>query len=135
MDRECSIVIAHGSFSQAPLFDTFTSALKDVGFHRVIVPQLPSAGFSPPENPFERDVTTLQNATAKQLETHDVLLVAHSYGGLPGCEAIAEFPSTSPLAGRIRGIVLVAAVLADVGMSSLTCGNGEVIDWYRDEVS
>jgi pimeloyl-ACP methyl ester carboxylesterase len=88
----------------------------------VIVPSQTEAGHSPPEDCFVRDVATIRSAVIGELSSgRHVLLQAHSYGGIPCCEALVNLPAikgkdaTCP--GRILGIVFVSAFFPGEGQS------------------
>lgn len=135
-----SLVLSHGAFQTQYHYHLYLDAIrKTIEFDRVIVPEQLSAGSAPPVNCFEIDVASIHTAITTELrQGRDVLLVAHSYGGIPGCEALAGIPQSpaendgKPV-GRILGIVFVSAFVAEQGQSLITSYHKRA-DWVRIEV-
>lgn len=123
-----SIVIVHGAWHQSSHYNAFAKALMAAGFPKATTPQLPSAGSSPhTENSFAADVATINRAIEEDLSSdHDVVLSAHSYGGVVATEALSNFlppptpastPSPKP---KILGIIFLASMIPLKGESSAT---------------
>lgn len=135
-----SVVLSHGAFQTQYHYQLYLDAIRtNTEFDRVIVPEQLSSGPDPPVNCFESDVASIKAAVTSELRSgRDVLLVAHSYGGITGCEALAAIPE-SPAendgmpVGRILGIVFVSAFVAEQGQSLITSYNKRA-DWVRIEV-
>ena len=129
-----SIVLAHGAFHTTWHYQLFCDAIqKHTTIDRVIVPQQSSSSLNPPPNSFEADIKLLHETVATELrEGRDVLLVCHSYGGIPGCEALADLPTNTP--GRILGIVFVTAFVAEAGQSLVTSKLAGRASWVRVDV-
>ncbi|KAF2160612.1 hypothetical protein M409DRAFT_59865 [Zasmidium cellare ATCC 36951] len=136
-----TLIISHGAFQTQYHYQPFITALQHhtpTIFHRVLVPQQSSSGHSPPPNSFESDVELLHETVRNELlDGRDVLLVCHSYGGIPGCEALADLPEKA-LDGRIRlgrvlGIVFVSAFVAEAGQSLVTSKMGGRAEWVKTE--
>lgn len=133
-DGNITIVIAHGAFHQTWHYEPFrNSLLQHPQISRVQIPQQSSAGTSPPLDCYARDVVLLHDTISAELEAgQDVLLLCHSYGGIPGCDALADLPEKSigikPL-GRILGIVFVSAFVAEEGQSLITSKMAGRADW------
>ncbi|KFZ16264.1 hypothetical protein V502_05195 [Pseudogymnoascus sp. VKM F-4520 (FW-2644)] len=84
-----TILIVPGSFSAASLYDTLISALHALSFH-AIVSDLPSASRLPPAPAASMaDDAAHFHGIAEALadEGRDIVIVTHSYGGIPGTEA------------------------------------------------
>ena len=136
MGRSLTIVVAHGAFHQRHHYGDFAQACRRVSLSRVIVPLLTSASASPPPEAFHRDVDYLRNAIEREtfINGCDVLLVTHSYGSIPACEALAGVTKFDSQTGKVRGIVFVSGLIADVGQSLVTCQMGGRAPWVRTEV-
>ena len=83
----------------------------------------PTLPLSP--NAFEADVSAIREALAEAIESKslDVVLVGHSYGGVP-CVAAAEglWKTTRERQGRKGGIVKVALIAAPLVLTGETVG-------------
>ncbi|GIZ48928.1 hypothetical protein CKM354_001197100 [Cercospora kikuchii] len=132
--NKTSIVVAHGAFHTSWHYQTFAEAVrKHTKIDRVLIPQQSSSGPSPPENCFDADVKLLHNTIATELlEGRDVLLVCHSYGAIPGCEALADLPlAQSGKTGKLLGIVFVSAFVTEAGQSLVTSKMGGRASWVK----
>ena len=131
-----TIIIAHCAFHQAAHYETFTTSMNEAGFSRVHTSQLPSAGHIPPEDAFTKEVTVLLQAIASELLAgNDVMVLAHSYGGIPVTEALIEIgKDVKGEAGKILGIVFVAAMMPDDGENLATAMKTGVAPWVKIEV-
>lgn len=137
-----SLIISHGAFQTKYHYQAFLSAIHDSPhniFDRALVPQQSSSGPSPPPDSFERDVKLLHEAVRNELlDGRDVILVCHSYGGIPGCEAAADLPETAPEGneriGKFLGIVFVSAFVAEAGQSLVTSKMGGRAEWVKTDV-
>lgn len=122
-----SIVLSYGAFHTPYHYNLYLEALqKTTKFDRVIVPQQTAASTAPPSDCFDIDVASINTAITTELKSgRDVLLVVHSYGSIPACEALANIPKSpsenegKPV-GRILGIVFVAAYVLELGQSLMT---------------
>lgn len=143
-----SIVVSHGAFHTTWHYQLFCDAVqKYTTIDRVIVPQQSSSSLTPPANSFEADCKLIYDTIADELrDGRDVLLVCHSYGGIPGCEALADLSSstlrekseqgstTTTSTGRVLGIVFVTAFVAEAGQSLVTSKLAGRASWVRMDV-
>lgn len=134
-------VIAHGAFQTQWHYQPFLDAIKqNTDIDRIVVPQQSSSGASPPEDSFAQDVKLLHDTVASELQSgRDVLLICHSYGGIPGCEALANLHnpdgSSAGKAGKVLGVIFVSAFVAEAGQSLVTSKTAGRASWVRIEVS
>lgn len=118
-----SIVLAHGAFSRNTTYTDWISAQKAVTPNaKVVVPQLPSAVYPGNEaadpDAYQHDRAAVHKAVVSELEaTRDVLLVAHSYGGIPGPDALRSLVAPRRHGGKLLGIVFVSAFVAEKNTS------------------
>ena len=122
-----TLVLAHGAFSKASLYDSFAAQVEKHGM-QVVTPQLPSSSPSPPAEPFAADVAVIHHALQNQLAAGDVVLLTHSYGGIPACEALKNLQKSK---GRVRAIIFVSAFVADEGQNLITSKAHGHADWVR----
>lgn len=82
--------------------------------YKCIGVNLASVGAEPPLQDFSEDVEAVRNAISSEVEQeHDVAVVVHSYGGLPGCEAIKGFTKADQEAqGKKGGVVKLLFICA-----------------------
>jgi hypothetical protein len=82
-----TIVMVPGAWHQPAIYSGVVSSLSKLGYPTVSLP-LPSAGAVPPNQDFSEDVAAIRNCLTKLVEEgKEVVLVVHSYTGLPGGEA------------------------------------------------
>ncbi|KFY85154.1 hypothetical protein V500_08651 [Pseudogymnoascus sp. VKM F-4518 (FW-2643)] len=126
-----TILIVPGSFSAASLYDTLVSALHALSF-RAIVSDLPSASRLPPcPAASMADDAAHFHGIAESLadEGRDIVIVTHSYGGIPGTEAAkglakADREAEGKKGGVVR-LVYLTSIVPPVG-GSLISTLGEV---------
>ena len=133
-----TILLSHGAFNTPWHYNLYTTALQEHDF-RTLCPQQSSSGPSPPPNSFDSDIELLNETVRSELLAgRDILLVCHSYGGIPGCEALADLPEKAlkgKRLGRVLGIVFVSAFVAEEGQSLVTSKMAGRASWVRVEVS
>ena len=118
-----TIVFVHGAWQDTSCFDIIRAQLSEYNYSSTAVP-LPSTGASSSSQQTHlEDVTAIRN-TLEQLilvGEKDVLLVLHSYGGIPGCGAIEGLEKSMRKSvggmGGIIGCVFIAAMLPLKGQS------------------
>lgn len=136
-----TIILSHGAFNTPWHYNLYTHALQKDSF-RTLCPQQSSSGPSPPPNSFESDIELLNETVRTELIAgRDVLLVCHSYGGIPGCEALADLDlpekgvdGDGQRIGKVLGIVFVSAFVAEAGQSLVTSKMAGRASWVRVEV-
>jgi pimeloyl-ACP methyl ester carboxylesterase len=137
--QETTLIISHGAFQSQPHYQTYLDAvLQDTSITNVLIPHQTAAGPDPPADCFARDVATIRSAIVEELSAgRDVLLLAHSYGGIPCCEALVDLPSitTSVTPGRILGIIFVSAFVVEAGQSLVSSHPFGRAAWVGIEVS
>lgn len=122
-----SILLVSGSFVQPALYDTLITASVTHNIS-VLAPRLPSVGLptgpSPGVPPTMYDDAALIASEITRLadEGGDVVVVAHSYGGIPATESIKGLSKDERAAqGKEGGVVRLAymtAIVGDVGVSA-----------------
>ena len=121
-----AIVIIPASFTPAELYKTFEEHLQKDGLDAVTV-SLPSVGRHEDGNQpgtmlddaaeIARLVTDLYDSQNKE----EVVLLAHSYGGVPACESMKAVSVKNRASHSKRGvtrIILLAAIVLPVGVSN-----------------
>ena len=87
MSGKPTIVLVPGAWHQPAIYSRVIENLSKAGYPSVSL-SLPSAGAHPPHSDFSGDVAAIRDCLTKLVsDEKDVVLVVHSYTGLPGGEA------------------------------------------------
>ena len=83
-----TFVFVPGAWHKPEIYSTVIKSLNEHGYPTVGLP-LPSAGAMPPNMTFDEDVEAIRDTLTKLVDTEEkeVILVVHSYTGMPGAEA------------------------------------------------
>ena len=83
-----TFVFVPGAWHKPEIYSTVIESLNEHGYPTVGLP-LPSAGAMPPNMTFDEDVKAIRDTLTKLVDTEEkeVILVVHSYTGMPGAEA------------------------------------------------
>ena len=135
-----TIVIVPGSFSTPEFYETFVSYLSGHNYEVQVI-SLPSVG-GKTATTMTDDAAAIQAVTTKLAdEGKDIVVVMHSYGGIPGTESAhglgkKEREASGKKAG-IVALVYVAALLVKPGMSlgSTTGEAAGMPDYVKVDVS
>src|SRR5271169_4852855 len=113
------VVLVHGAWEEANIWQAVTPLLKQDGYHVVIVtlPGRPSSPLSPDKVSLDLYRDTILNAIGNS--TQPVVLVGHSFGGI----AISVAAEAAPQ--KIKTLVYVSAYLPKDGQSLLDLGNSD----------
>jgi len=121
-----TILIVPGSFSAVSLYDTLISALHALSYP-AIVSDLPSASRLPPAPAASMaDDAAHFHGLAESLadEGRDIVILTHSYGGIPGTEAAKGLAKTDREAegkkGGVIRLVYLTSIVPPVGGSQLS---------------
>ncbi|KAK5705311.1 hypothetical protein LTR97_002429 [Elasticomyces elasticus] len=125
-DKRPTFVLVHGAWHEPSHFQSVTALLKAAGY-KVEGVSLPSVGHldKDPGNGLELDSAAVADALRKVIDSdRDVVLVAHSYGGIPTSEAAAivsqeQEKATDPVA-RVVKLIYLAAYVPPKGASLVT---------------
>lgn len=116
-----TIIIVPGSFSAARIYDNLINALHALSY-QAVVSDLPSASRLPPASAASMaDDAEHFHGIAESLadEGRDIVIVTHSYGGIPGTEAAKGLAKTDREAegkkGGIVRLVYLTSVVPPVG--------------------
>lgn len=100
-----TIIIVPGIFHVAWHMNLLVTELCTLGFETQVL-DLPTVNASPEPDCYERDVATIKTAIANQVNANkDVILLMHSYGGIPGTEAACGFGTSTANTGKPQGVV------------------------------
>lgn len=111
-------VLIHGAWHTPACYDRTKSLLSPHGYTS-ICPSLPSVSFTPPPNAFQEDIKTIRSTVLDLVADNDVVVVMHSYSGIPGGSALDGLDKEScegrGLKGGVMRLVYVAAWMVDEG--------------------
>ncbi|KAF2674580.1 alpha/beta-hydrolase [Microthyrium microscopicum] len=135
-----AIVIIAGSFTPASFYDPVVDKLKSAGYPIVDVIVFPSIGRRDSEPPATMyDDANFIRARVEKLadEGHDMVLVPHSYGGIPASESMKGLAkSQRETQGKRGGVVkmlYVAAIVPAVGELSSSIMGDKTADYMQVE--
>jgi hypothetical protein len=118
MATKPAIVISPGSFCRVSFYAGFISLLHEAGYDRIEVVKLPSLGRRDPlpAATMQDDADAIR-AMVEEVsnEGFDILLMAHSYGGVPATESIKGVSKKDRIAqGKPGGVVRILYTTAVV---------------------
>ena len=107
-----AFVCIHGAWHSASCYDGIKSILNTYGYD-CFCPSLPSVGGNPPTNDFTEDVKTIRSAVEELVQEKDVIVVMHSYSGIPGGQALEGLDKQScEEKGMKGGVVRLVYMMA-----------------------
>lgn len=131
-----TLVLVPGSFAPAAIYTGFVDLLRQHGLETVVV-STPSVGLRdgrPPAS-MSDDVDAIQQMVNPLLEKgKDVVLLTHSYGGIPGTESLKAL-SARNRSGGVRKVIYLTSVILPVGISNLDLFGGNFPDFVTYSVS
>ena len=133
-----TIVFVPGAWHGPEAFGQVSSLLKKEG-HKCVGVSLPSVGANPPLKDMSEDVKAVRDAISSEVEQgHDVVVAVHSYGGVPGNEAIKGLTKTDQEAkGKKGGVVKVLFICAFAlpeATSLMDALGGTPLPWFDIKV-
>ncbi|KAJ4258125.1 hypothetical protein NW762_008266 [Fusarium torreyae] len=119
-----TILFIPGAWHSAECFADVANSLGKSGFNTELI-ELPSVGPKRHLDGFSSDVATIRHRAFQAISAgQKIVLVAHSYGGVPTTEAIRDFSS------HVIHFVLVCSFLLQKDASLLSTVGGEPIPWW-----
>ncbi|KAK4499125.1 hypothetical protein PRZ48_009637 [Zasmidium cellare] len=129
-----TVVFVPGAWHNPQCFSLVAKQLRDAGYSTNLV-TLPSVGASPFLEDFQPDVAKIRSAIQKAADQgHEVIVVVHSYGGVPSQEAIQGLDlhtrQKQGLSGGVAHIFFCCAFIVPPGQSLVSAFGGEHPPWY-----
>lgn len=126
-----TIIIVPGACQPPTLYQPFASALQAAKFEVAII-STSSVGASPGFKNFDEDVAAVCKVVSGLIEDGiDVIMVMHSYGGIPGSAALkdlgAEHKKREGKSGGVIRLVYLASYALREGERQLGGGDWESI--------
>ncbi|KAL4897645.1 Alpha/beta hydrolase fold-1 [Aspergillus ambiguus] len=138
MATEPTFVLVLGAWMLPPAFDLLRAELAARGFPTE-APAHPSIGAEPPNKTLDDDVASLRALLTRLIEDEgkEVVVVAHSYGGVVGSSAVKGLAKADREAngqtGGVIEMVYLAAFALEQGKSLLDMLGGQYLPWMRAE--
>lgn len=135
MISDTTIVFVPGAWHSPTAFKKVGHHLEVSGYTTQYV-TLPSVGAYPPLKDFNPDVEAVRNAIKAEVDKdRDVVLVVHSYGGLPGCEAVKNLDKMSrEKLGKKGGVIHIFFLCSFVipeGQSLHSAFGSQDLPWWE----
>ena len=130
-----TFVFVPGAWHKPDIYSAVINSLNDHEYPTVGLP-LPSAGAMPPNMTFDEDVKAIRDTLTKLVDTEekDVILVVHSYTGMPGAEAPQGLGKKDRqgkgLKGGVVRLVFIMAFAMSEGFQP-TAGGQQMPEWMK----
>lgn len=124
-----TVLFVPGAWHSASHFGTVAKIVEKDGISTELV-ELPSVGPSKHLTNFDEDVQAIRQHVASTISKgHKVAIVAHSYGGIPSCQALQEFVKTD--ANNIAHLYFCASFIIPEDASLISAFGGQDLPWFR----
>ena len=130
-----TFVLVPGAWHKPAIYTSVANRLSEHGYNTVKLP-LPSVGAMPPNMNFDADVDAIRKSITDLVdkEEKEVILVVHSYTGMPGAEAPKglgkkERQKKGLKGGVVRLVFIMAFAMAE-GFQP-TAGGAQMPDWMK----
>lgn len=127
-------LLAHGAWHPARLYDPLVEALAKLGY-TLAVPALPTMGPDAKEIAWDADVQVLlDRAEVLFAKGKKVILIGHSYGGIPACiatrgQGVAERRARGLEGGFLQILFLCAFAMPSKGISQVELMQHNIPPW------
>jgi hypothetical protein len=136
MASKPDFILVPGAWHSPEAFKPTSSLLEKAGYTLHGVP-LASFGASPPLQNFDPDVQVIHDTVNKVLSSgKDVVIVYHSYGSVPGSEALAEYMKDLATGnkkdgwGKIQRLVFCCSFVLPEGGSLMAALQFKDLPWF-----
>jgi pimeloyl-ACP methyl ester carboxylesterase len=124
------MLFVHGAWHSAKHFEPTTKVLASHGY-KVVGVDCPSTNDTQTLSTFEDDCEAVRSAVLQELETANVLVAAHSYGGAVASSALqnlsSTFRSAAGHATSVIGIAYICAAVLPAGIAFLDAFGGSPV--------
>jgi len=138
MAQPPAILLIPGSFAPAHLYSTFVDELHSSGYPNVVTVSLPSVGKheGKPAATMAEDAEAIRSAAKELIQAgNDVLLVSHSYGGVPTTESLKGLNVKGKGDGEkgVVGLLYVTSIVPEVGQGGGSAMSAGLPDYLSVE--
>ncbi|KAI0521615.1 alpha/beta-hydrolase [Xylaria bambusicola] len=121
MSSSPTLVFVHGSWHQPSCYNKITEILQGRHGLKCVSPALPSTAGNP-DATFKDDIDVIRRAILREVNAGtDVVVIAHSYGGMVGNSAIKGFARSreepASATGHVVGLILIASGFTFTGLA------------------
>lgn len=140
MSSKPTIVFVPGAFHTPNHFTPLTELLQKSSFPSVTV-SLPSIGAQAATATLTDDIQAIRSVLEKLIEEEgkDIVVAAHSYGGVPACQTVSGLEKSKRSNGGKKGgivhVLFIAALLVEEGKALVDALGGGLPPWAEAEVS
>jgi hypothetical protein len=132
-----TIVCVPGAWHTPKIYEKVLEILNGYGYPTIGLP-LASVGATPAHTNFDEDVKCIRDCLTKLVdEEKEVVLVTHSYTGMPGAEAPVGLGKKERQAAGLRGgvirLVFIMAFAMPEGFQP-TAGGAQFPDWMKADM-
>lgn len=136
MASKAELIFVPGAWHGPESFEPTATALQKLGYtvHGV---SLPSVGANPYLQSFAPDVEAVKNTVNKVISSgKDAVILYHSYGGVVGSEALADYVKELEAGtkkegwGKVRRLVYIAAFVLPEGGSLMAALGFKPLPWF-----
>ncbi|KAF5857339.1 hypothetical protein ETB97_005954 [Aspergillus alliaceus] len=137
MSTKPVIVIVPGAWSSPAFYSQMQSYLTELGFPSELAMH-PSIGAEPANKTLEDDIANLRRILTRLSDSgNEILILAHSYGGLVSSSAVEGFQkSERQCQGKTGGVAMIIYMVAFVvpkGQSVVAASGGNLMPWIKTE--
>ena len=117
--RKPIFVCLHGGWHNPSCWDKVKGLLATHEY-ACVCPSLPSTGANPPHSSFTRDVDIIRSTVTRLVEqSQEIIVVTHSYSGIPGGQALEGLDrrsrSEQGLAGGVTRLIFIMSFIVPEG--------------------
>lgn len=132
-----TVVIVPGACQPPSLYEPFAKGLEAHSISSIVIPT-PSVGAHPGLKDFSDDVTLIRNTVSKLIdEAKDVVVLMHSYGGMPGSAALKGLGKAARGSEQKKNwvvrLVYVSTLLLEEGEQMPDASNMEQMRKYASD--
>lgn len=124
-----TILFIPGAWHSSQHFRAVADILEKEGFPCKLI-DLPSVGPAKHLQSFQPDVDVIRQEVADCIASNQrVAIVAHSYGGIPACQALRDFVKTDK--NKIAHLYFCASFIIPEDASLIAAFGGQDLPWFR----
>ena len=134
MPQPHHFILVHGAYHQPAHWSPLTTLLQASG-HRTSTPRLPSVSATPIPNCLAADISAVKQSVVDAIANgaESVVPIFHSYGGIPGFEALATL--TDEEKSKIPRVICISAFIVPKGESLVSVQRADSRNYVEIDVS
>ena len=127
-------ILVHGAYHQPQHWDPLVKVLQQSG-HQTATPRLPSVSATPIPDCLAADISAVKTAVVDAIDkgSDSVVPIFHSYGGIPGFEALATL--TEDQKSKIPRVICISAFIVPKGDSLVSVQKPDSRNYVEIDVS